>query len=274
MIKILNVSLLLFAGFLAGTHFSSHDDKATLSLTAHRAAPSSVTARGPASVDAQAGNAPNSSPMSLSAPAAKDANEPVDLAAYLLKFGIADVHAACEFAHNRFLDRTVAAHASFVEGLENFKDHKAYLNALGQRLAEDEKFWIGRGDLDINGGKARLEVIMDSHAFLPDAGDEDKASCFRAHIRLNFADGHKFATAVDACTDMLVTKNRNYYLNWESFGDLEIGKSLAVVQIPLPESNGADLEFMRSSGSTWASAAGFHWDPVPLDQGLRLIDQI
>jgi hypothetical protein len=190
-----------------------------------------------------------------------------------MKFAIADVHEACEFAHNRFLDQTVGSHASFVEGLENFNDHRAYIEALGKRLAENEKFWVGKGDLELEGGKARFEIVMDSHEFLPEAEDEDSASCFRAHIRVNFADGRGFSTATDACTDSLVTKNRNYYMNWEAFGDVEIGRQLAVVQIPLPESSGAELEFMRSNDQAWLTGKGFHWESVPLEQGLSLIDE-
>lgn len=274
-IQMINAALLLFAGFLAGNYFSATPVTNT-PLPPHAAIAASTQAKEAGIVTITAGRAPASAPAALSNTSTSDPRRsaPVDLAAYLTKFGIADVHEACEFAHNRFLDQTVASHAAFVEALVNFKDHKKYLSALGKRLAEDEKFWIGRGDLDLDSGKARIEVIMDSHAFLPDAEADDKTSCFRARIRVDFANGRNFSTAVDACTDSLVTKNRNYYLNWESFEDLEIGRNLAVVQIPLPESTGAELEFMRSSGQTWSVGQGFHWNAVPLDQGLRLIDQI
>lgn len=270
-IQLINAILLLSAGFIAGNWFSAKPSTATsdgaliVAPTPHRTRTTSApnSSRAPASVTSTLTSAEN-----------KTAGErPVDLAAYLLRFAISDVHEACEFAHNRFVDQTVAAHARFVDALENSSEHKAYLNSLGQRLAQDEKFWVGQGEIVLEDGKAHFEVVMDSHSFLPEADDEDNASCFRAHVRVSFVNGHDFSTVLDACSDSMVTKNRNYYLNWESFGDVEIGRKLAVVQIPLPESGG-DLEYMRADDQTWAQAANFRWESVPLDRGLQMIDSL
>lgn len=266
-IQVLNAILLLSAGFIAGQYLSPttppHDaaplSRKTAPQTMTEAAPTPLSARGPASVAGLKIEENRSS-------------APVDLAAYLLNFRIADVHEACSFARHHFLDQTVTAHARLVRGLDNFKEHENYLSALGRRLAEDEKFWVAKTELELENGKAVLEVVMDSHGFLPEADAEDSANCFRAHVRLQFANGHLFNTALDACTDDLVTKNRAYYLNWESFDDLEIGRQLTIVQIPLPESNGAEVEFMRSQGQTWTTGTGLRWEPLSLDQGLQRID--
>jgi hypothetical protein len=267
-IQLINAILLMSAGFIAGNWYSSGTDRtagsAEASMTiASTSAPKTAVTRGPASVPSVSATTPGTKVVN-SAP-------PVDLAAYLLRFAITDVHEACDFAHNRFLDQTVSAHARFIDSLENAGDHKSYLESLGQHLAEGEKFWVGKGDLILGDGLAQFEVVMDSHSFLPEADDEDNTSCFRAHLHLTFPNGHDFSTVLDACSDSIVTKNSSYYLNWESFGDVEVGRKLAVVQIPLPESAG-ELEFMRASDQQWAKAQAFRWESVPLDQGLQMID--
>lgn len=267
-IQMLNAILLLSAGFIAGNFFSTKTKpESSAPYSAPRVAETPRTpARGPASIPAAA-SAPAPDTQPSPSPKAH-----VDLAGYLMGFRIGDVHEACEFAQNRFLDQTVARHAHFVNSLENAKEHRSFIGDLGRRLAENEKFWVGRSDLELDDGTAKIEIVMDSHSFLPEAEEEDGASCFRAHVRLNLANGHDFSTVLDACGDSLVTKNQNYYINWETFGEPAIGRKLSVVQIPLPQSNGVELEFMRAEGQDWGVSQGFRWESVPLETGLALID--
>ena len=270
-IQILNASLLLFAGFLAGHYFADSPSQVNARTEQENKSISSSASVGAVARPTAASLTNRRGPASANSSVSTDV-APVDLAVYLIKFGIADVHEACEFAQSRFSNQTVAANARFIEGLDNFKEHKNYLTTLGQRLAVDEKFWVGRGELEIEGNQVRVEVIMDSHSFLPEADGEDQNSCFRAHVRMNLTNGHQFSSVLDACTDSLVTKNRSYYLNWETYGDIEIGRKISAMQIPLPESLATELEFLRTD-NTWSLSQGFNWSAVSLETGLQMIDQ-
>jgi len=264
--QIVSAALLLGLGFWAGSVFTRAPQTQATFLkpvfkTEGAARPKSI--RSPASI------------ATPHTPAASDpiAGQPVDLAAFLQNFNIADVHEACDFVHNRFIDHAVTSNAPFVGALENHADHHAYLEGLGVRLAVGEKYWLGRGELDIDGEKASLQVVLDSHDFLPARDADNTNSCFRAQLTLTFASQPPLITGLDACTDSLVTKNQVYYLNWESFGDLSIGRKLAVVQIPLPESPSTAVEVMRTNDHAWTLAPGFSWEAIPLERGLELMEE-